>query len=92
MTDQIENERRAQMRRTILRVLNRVDGGALPENILFADSNLHVVPKMELSEYRDQLIELRDMGLVDIIPPGRLYSQRKIMITDEGRLALAEVQ
>jgi hypothetical protein len=92
MADHIYDERRAKLRVAILTVLNRVSGRTLSENILYADMNLHLEPRAEVPEFRDELIALRDMGLIVIVAPGRLYSERKVMITDEGRLALAEVQ
>lgn len=91
MMDKIHDERRAKIRRAILAVLNRVSGRTLRENILFADANLHIEPRAELGEFRDELNILRDMGLIVIVAPGRLDSERKVMITDEGRLALLEV-
>jgi len=72
-------------------VLNRVSGRTLRENILFADTNIHIEPRAELAEFRDELADLQSMGLIVIVSPGRLSSDRNVMITDEGRLALAEV-
>jgi hypothetical protein len=91
MTDKIQDEWRASIRRVILAKLDRVSGKALSENILYADVNLHLEPRAELPEFRSELHVLRDMGLVVIVSPGRLASERKVMITDEGRTALAEV-
>jgi hypothetical protein len=91
MSDQIYDERRAKLRRVILSVLNSVSGRMLRENILFADTNVHIEPRAEKPEFRDELIALRDMGLIVIISPGRLYAERNVMITDDGRTALAEV-
>ena len=92
MMDQIQDDYRAKIRTAILKVLERVSGGALAENILFADSNLHIAPRAELVQWRSELETLQAHGLVVILGPGRLSAQRKIMITDEGRLALAEMQ
>jgi hypothetical protein len=89
MADQLHDERIKQMRTQILRVLNRVSGGLLEENILFADMNLHLSPRAELSEFRDEILMLRDMGLIVTVRDHQLPS-RKVRITAAGRAVLAE--
>lgn len=89
MSDNAHDERRKQWRTQILRVLNRVSGGLLEENILFADANMHCSPRMELSDFHDQLTALRDHGLVVTVRDYQLPS-RKVRITAAGRAALAE--
>jgi hypothetical protein len=91
MNDKLQDAWRASIRREILAKLDRVSGKTLAENILFADVNLHLEPRAEFHEFRSELHMLRDMGLVVIVSPGRLMSERKVMITDEGRVALVEV-
>lgn len=91
MTDELHDRRRRKIRTEILRVLNRVSGGLLEENILFADMNLHLSERAELSEFRDEITALRDMGLIVTVRDYQLPS-RKVRITAAGRAALAEAE
>jgi hypothetical protein len=92
MTDNLQNERRASLRTQILKSLDRVSGYLLGDNILFADVNIHVEPRAQLSEFRNELETLEHMGLVAIVPGGPLDNSRKVRITAAGRAALAELQ
>ncbi|HEY3659712.1 MAG TPA: hypothetical protein VGK91_00625 [Candidatus Udaeobacter sp.] len=92
MADTIHDERRARVRMEILRALERVSGYSLGENILFADTNVHIEPRATLSEFRNELETLEHMALVAIVAGGPLDSSRKVRITASGRAALAEMR
>lgn len=91
MTDQIHNERRARVRLEILIALNRVSGYSLRENILFADTNVHLQPVASLSEFRNELETIEHMGLV-VIVADPLGGSRLIKITGAGRAEIAAQQ
>ena len=86
--DNLHEQRKAKVRLEILRAINRVSGYLLPENVLHADLNLHVAPPALLSEFRGELADLEQMGLV-VIVPGGLGGARKIKLTDAGRAEVA---
>lgn len=91
MTDEIHNQRRARIRLEILKALDRVSGFMLGENILFADTNLHLDPRAQLSEFRNELETLEHMGMVVIVPDS-LGGPRRVKITAAGRGEIAAQQ
>lgn len=88
MSDNLHDQRRARVKIEILKAINRVSGYLLAENILHADLNLHVQPAVLLSEFRGELADLEQMGLV-VIVPGSLGGARKVKLTDAGRAEVA---
>ena len=92
MSDHVLDEWRAKLRTRILETLNRVSGHMLDEWILFADTNMKIVPRSELTDFRNELAMLETMGLIVAVRAGPLDSHRKIRITAAGRAALAEQQ
>lgn len=88
MSDNLHDQRKARVRLEILKAINRASGYLLPENVLHADVNLHVVPAVLLSEFRGELADLEQMGLI-VIVPGGLGGARKIKLTDAGRAEVA---
>lgn len=82
------NLRKFKVKMAILRAINGAAGYLLPENILQRDVNIDLEPVALLGEFRGELQELQDHGLVHIVS-GSLGSPRKIKLTDAGR---AEVE
>ncbi len=91
MTDRLHDERRARVRLEILNALDRVSGYMLAENILFADTNLHLEPRSTLSEFRNELETVEHMGMV-VIVADLLGGPRKVKITGAGRTEVASQQ
>ena len=88
MSDNLHDQRKALVRLEILKAVNRASGYLLPENVLHRDVNLFVQPAALLSEFRGELADLEQMGLV-VIVPGGLGGARKIKLTDAGRAEVA---
>ncbi len=82
------NLRKFKVKMAILRAINGAAGYLLPEPVLHRDLNLFVEPAALLGEFRGELQELQDHGLVHIVA-GSLGGARKIKLTDAGR---AEVE
>jgi hypothetical protein len=91
MTDNIHDERRARVRLETLIALERVSGYMLAENILFADTNLRLSPPASLSEFRAELKDLEQMGLV-VVVADPLGGPRRVKITSAGRAEIAAQQ
>ncbi len=86
--DNLHDQRKALVRLEILKAVNKASGFLLPENVLHRDLNLYVLPAVLLSEFRGELQDLEQMGLV-VIVPGGLGGARKIKLTDAGRAQVA---
>lgn len=82
------DRRKFLVRSEILKALNRASGYALPENVLHRDLNLFLQPAAMLSEFRGELAELEEHGLIAIIA-GSLGAPRRIRLTDNGRAEVA---
>jgi hypothetical protein len=86
--DNLQNQRSAVIKLEILRAINRASGFLLAENIVHRDINLHVSPAVLLSEFRGELIDLEQMGLIVVVAAG-IGGARKIQLTDAGRAQVA---
>jgi hypothetical protein len=86
--DNLHDQRKARVRLEILKAVNRHSGYVVPENVLHVDVSLHVAPAVLLSEFRGELADLDQMGLIAIVP-GALGGARKIKLTDNGRAEVA---
>lgn len=80
--------RKFLVRLEILKALNRASGYALRENVLHRDVNLFVQPAALLSEFRGELAELEEHGLITMVA-GSLGAPRNIRLTDNGRAEVA---
>lgn len=87
MSDAYE-KRKYLVRLETLRALNSTAGYFLPENILHRDVNLSVKPDVLLAEFRGELVELEQLGLVTMIA-GTMGGPRKVRLTDAGRAEVA---
>jgi hypothetical protein len=80
--------RKFLVRSEILKDLNRASGYALPETVLHRDVNLFLQPSVLLAEFRGELTELEELGLITMVA-GSLLAPRKIRLTDDGRAEVA---
>jgi hypothetical protein len=74
--------------RSILQSLSDCRGYMLPEPVLFAQTNMMVVPPLTKSEFDERLKWLEAEGLIAGVNP-KLQGPRKWIITDQGRASLA---
>lgn len=86
--DNLHDQRKALVRLEILRAINKASGFLLPEQILHRDVNLYMAPAVLLSEFRGELADIEQMGLI-VIVSGGIGGARKIKLTDAGRAEVA---
>lgn len=82
--------RKIKIIRSILDVLENLDGGQLTEAVLHAEVNLHVTPTATLAEFDDARDRADKSGW--IIGVETRFNGRKWSLSDAGRAARLEMK
>lgn len=82
-------KRKLTINLAILRVLKTCAGFLVPQDTLFQQTALEVVPTLLLSEFEDCLRGLQDLHFV-VAVPDELGGATKWKLTDLGRAKLSE--